>query len=543
MNEWIEKNTWKKYIWVAVIFGLVFVWLEIMPIITYTSTHEYGGKAIEKARAEQLAAAFVKEHIGEEAKDLTVMHQANKLILGYLNKEKLNEDYEKQFDKKIPNDYFQVSFQLEQHQGSGFVNLHMYSGEVTGWNFNFTVKNQDVSELEQKAAIEAQLAKTGLSEIQNIPLKIGRGKEWSGRSEIAAIGEAKLQIRSKVQYVNGEIVVSRLTASFSPPESYQQYVKSQDSLAGYLTGIGYLLMSIILCILAIVYAILYRKFTSFKYGSILTLIFLIAYIIMNINMLDAVIAAQGEGMSGNGMKIFTLIITLLLSLVMAGSVYISIVAGDGLWKAQNRQVWPRMGQPGYGTYVMRSAVLSYLFAFAMLGLQPVIFLLLEKVIGTWSTTDVTMSPYNMSALWLMPVLAWAAAISEEAVFRFFGIGIFRKWFKNTFLAALLPTLFWALGHVTYPFYPATTRLIELMIIGLLFSFIFVRYGFITAMFTHAIFNSAAVGSSLIMVGTTKNIVSAVFFLVLPLIIAYVLKMWDDKKKNSITPYNPIGAGD
>jgi len=135
----------------------------------------------------------------------------------------------------------------------------------------------------------------------------------------------------------------------------------------------------------------------------------------------------------------------------------------------------------------------------------------------------------------MPVLAWAAAISEEAVFRFFGIGLFRRWFRHSFAAAILPTLFWSLGHVMYPFYPSTTRLFELMVVGLLFSFIFVRYGFITSMFTHAIFNSIAVGSSLIMVGGAANMISAIFFILLPVLIAYVLRERDRRKKKMNPP--------
>jgi membrane protease YdiL (CAAX protease family) len=253
---------------------------------------------------------------------------------------------------------------------------------------------------------------------------------------------------------------------------------------------------------------------------------------MNLGVMDGVIATQGETNMGGILEVSVMITTIVLSVLMAASVYFSIVGGDGLWKAQGRRLWPRLKEAGFGNYVWRSMGLSYLFAAILLGLQPLIFLALEKLIGTWGATDVAMSPYNMSPLWLMPVLAWAAAISEEAVFRFFGIGLFRRWFRHTFAAAILPTLFWALGHVMYPFYPSTTRLFELMIIGLLFSFIFVRYGFITAMFTHAIFNSVAVGSSLILVGGAGNIASAIFFILLPVLIAYALKEWSKRKRTN-----------
>lgn len=529
MNELIKANEWKKFVIAAILFFLVFIWLELMPLFSATSSHEYGGKTIEKEAAEQTAIQFVEKQTGYTVSDAKTIHQANKLFIGYLSKEKLTESYDKQYDRLFPNDYFQVNFKLAERKGSGLVNIHMFSGQIVGWEFYVGSTQQTVDEQLQKEAISVELAKYQFTQDQINSLKPLPNGEWSSPAPVIKIGEANMNINAMAKQIGDKIVVTKYSSPFSPPPGYKNYVAKQDSLAGLLTGFGYIGMSIALFILAIIYAVFYRRYTSFKYGSILTFIFLIVYIIMNVNMLDAVMASQGTAMPSSGIKIFTIVVTLVLSIAMAASVYISIVAGDGLWKAQGRNLWPRLGQAGYGQYVWRSMGLSYLFAIIMLGLQPVIFLLLEKVIGTWSTTDVSMSPYNMNALWLMPVLAWAAAISEEAVFRFFGIGIFRRWFKNSFLAALLPTLFWALGHVTYPFYPATTRLIELMIIGLLFSFIFVRYGFITAMFTHAIFNTVAVSSSLFMTGTADNIVSAIFFLALPVIIAYVLKIWDRRK--------------
>jgi len=537
MKEMISANEWKKFILAAVLFCLVFVWLELMPLFSETGSGEYNRNTIAKAAAEQTAIQFVEKHTGQKVTATQTVHQANKLFIGYLSKEKLTESYDKQYDRYFPNDYFQVNFKLPNKIGSGIVNIHMFSGQIIGWEFNISNSaKQAVDEQQQRAAIDAELAQFNLTTDQTSLLKPLPNGDWSGLSPDYKIGEASMSIKARAEQINNQITVTKYTAQFVPPLDYKNYVDKQDSLAGYLTGFGYIGMSIVLFILAIIYAVLYRHYTSFKYGSVLTIIFLIVYIIMNLNMLDAITAVQGGGIASNGMLIFTVVITLVLSIAMAASVYLSIVAGDGLWKAQGRNPWPRLGQDGYGQYVWRSMGLSYLFAVIMLGLQPLIFLLLEKIIGTWSTTDVTMSPYNMKALWLMPVLAWAAAISEEAVFRFFGIGIFRKWFKNTFLAALLPTLFWALGHVTYPFYPATTRLFELMIIGLLFSFIFVRYGFITAMFTHAIFNTVAVSSSLIMTGTAGNISSAIFFLVLPVIIAFILKKWNERK----TLHRPAG---
>ncbi|MFD0960342.1 CPBP family intramembrane glutamic endopeptidase [Paenibacillus chungangensis] len=539
MTTLIKEKEWKKYILAAILFSILFVVLEVVPMIASTSTMPYDNGVIAKEEAANQASIFAERLTGRSVKSAHAFHQSDKLLNGYLAKEKLIEQYVNEYDGKFPTDTFQVNVTFTEG-GIGFLYVHMYTGEVVAWNMlpdesipSQQLRNTNITEL---------MMERGLNGAEVDRLWVAAGEGWVANLPQYKIGEAELQVTARAGVIQDQTVVTQFKPTFHVPDSYDQYVKKQDFWAGVLTSVGYLLMSIVLCILAIIYAILYRKHTSFKYGIVLTIIFLITYIIMNVNMLDGIRASSGEEYMGEGFVLFTTLFMLLMTIPMAGSVYISIVAGDGLWRAQGFRVWPRFREAGYGQYVWRSVGLSYLLALIMLGLQPIIFRALEAIIGTWGTSDVTMSPYNMKLLWLMPVLAWAAAISEEAVFRFFGIGLFRRWFRHTFAAAILPTLFWALGHVMYPFYPSTTRLFELMIIGLLFSFIFVKYGFITAMFTHAIFNSVAVGSSLFMVGNTVDVISAIFFILLPVLIAYLIKKWHEKRAGG-TPAITSGVPD
>ncbi|MCR2806240.1 CPBP family glutamic-type intramembrane protease [Paenibacillus soyae] len=529
MVELIKRNEWKKYWIAALLFVIVFAVAEIVPSVQSVKENPYGGEVIAKSSAEEAAVAFVEEQTGSEVEASRVVHQSDKLLAGYLSKEKLLKDYEKQYDEQFPVDTFQVNLAFEDGSGDyGFVYVHMYTNEIVAWSYYIGAELLDPEEAQEMVADywsekQPQSGKWLFS---------GRNEDGDLTADLdgASIGEARLTLDTNAQIVNGAPVLTKFKPVFDVPDDYKRYVDKQDSIAGWLTGIGYGFMSFVLGVLAIIYAILYRGWTSFTYGIVLTVVFFVTYVIMNLGVMDGVIASQGELHFGGGiLEISVVVTTIILSVAMAASVYFSIVGGDGLWKAQGRRLWPRLKDAGYGDYIWRSMGLSYLFAAILLGLQPLIFLALGKLIGTWGASDVAMSPYNMSALWLMPVLAWAAAISEEAVFRFFGIGLFRRWFRHTFAAAILPTLFWALGHVMYPFYPATTRLFELMVVGLIFSFIFVRYGFITAMFTHAIFNSVAVGSSLFLIGGTVNIVSAIVFILLPVPIAYILREWSKRK--------------
>lgn len=523
MIDSIKPNEWKRFLWASIACFIIFVSIEIVPMIASISSGEFDTHVIKKSEAEDKASLFVEEYTGLKVKSAKAIHQTDKIMNGYLAKEDLVKIYSDQYDKRFPTDIYQVDLKFVQG-GRGTVHVHMQDEKVVSWSLPV-----DGDGLDDKQLVSSFLNEQGFrtEEIQN--MNFHPNGEWGLAPAGYSIDDAKLAIDLKVQSVNGESIVTTYKPVFTAPSDYIKYVNGQDKLAALLTGFGYMFMSFALFVLSVIYAVLYRKFTSFKYGIILTIIFFITYIIMNLNMLDGIRASMGENASDQ-MVVITAIFAVLFTIPMAGSVYIALVAGDGLWKAQGRDLWPRFGQPGYGDYVWRSMGLSYMFAIILFALQAIIFIALKFSIGTWGTSDATQSPYNMSILWLMPVLAWAAAISEEAVFRFFGIGLFRRWFKNTFAAAIFPTLFWALGHVTYPFYPSSTRLIELMIIGLIFSFIFVRYGFITAMFTHAIFNSVSVSISLITIGTAPNIISAVVFTLLPIPIAYFIKYFHNKRK-------------
>ncbi|REK74565.1 CPBP family intramembrane glutamic endopeptidase [Paenibacillus paeoniae] len=531
MNQPNKQNEWALLGIAAIICTIIFIFMEIVPAIITINKHEYGGKAIPKTVAEERAGAFAAEQTGLTVVKTHVVHQSDKLLTGYLAKEKQTENYENKYDSQFPVDTFQVNVNFAEGKGHGFVYVHMFNERIVGWNL--IVNGTAVSEQETRELTNDFLYESGrLQGHAAGNATVGRYGELTQRIAGYEVEEAQLSIVTKATSIDGKLVLSQYKPTFDVPDAYKNYVKDQDKLAGWLTGVGYGFMTFVLGVLAIIYAILYRKHTSFTYGILLTVVFFIAYVIMNLGVADGMIASQGEVLQDDFLSIILTVTTIVLSVVMAASVYFSLVAGDGLWKSQGRSVWPRMKEPGYGDYVWRSMGLSYLFALIMLGLQPVIFFVLGKLIGTWGASDVTMSPYNMKYLWLMPVLAWAAAISEEAVYRFFGIGLFRRWFRNTFAAAIIPTIIWALGHVMYPFYPSTTRLFELIVIGLIFSFIFVRFGFITAMFTHVIFNSVAVGSSMIFAGGTINIVSALFFIILPVIIAFILKVWSNRKRTN-----------
>ncbi|CAH1190000.1 hypothetical protein PAECIP111893_00084 [Paenibacillus plantiphilus] len=537
------QPNWTLYSIFAAIGIVIYIVIQVLPATAQSFFEsDTGGQIIEKSDAQQAADDFVRSHFDLQPLGTHAVHQSDSLLYGYLSKEELFDRYDRDYDQAFPTDTFQVNTVMPD-DSMLFIYVHMETGKVVSWNWGEASYAAVPGTKEQLEAAIAFAKEQGFKEAD---LDVHKHNALNGtvwlKPKGAAIGEAELMLEIRSQQIDdGSIVITKYKPAFIAPKDYEHYVDQQSTLAMWLSYGGYLFLTFVLFVLAVIYAILYRKHTSFVRGILLTLIFLGFYAVNNFNMIDGILAGSGEDTIADEGAIIaiTLIITTIFTFLLAVSVYFSLVGGDGLWRSTGRTLWPRFREAGYGDHVWRSMWLGYLAAFMLLGLQTVIFIIWTSMTGAWATSDVTQSPYNLSIPWLLPLLAWCAAISEEAIYRLFGIGLMKKWFKNTFVAALIPTVIWALGHVTYPIFPATTRLVELTILGLIFSFLFLRYGFITAVFTHAIFNSVMMAISLMFMGSLGNILWGIFYILLPIPIAWLIRLWDNRAaRNRPQPLSP-----
>ncbi|HEY0827899.1 MAG TPA: CPBP family intramembrane glutamic endopeptidase, partial [Bacilli bacterium] len=203
-------------------------------------------------------------------------------------------------------------------------------------------------------------------------------------------------------------------------------------------------------------------------------------------------------------------------------VYLSFAAGAEMWKRRGWNFYPRWQQESFGTDLSQGMGRGYLLCLVLLGVQSLLFLIAENYFDMWATNDPATSPYNM--LWpvLFPLLAWGAAISEEAVYRVFGIILFTKLLKNTFLAVLVPSMIWALGHTQYSVFPVYTRFFEVTLLGIILGYAFLKYGFMTVLFAHAIMDSILMAFSLISLGGFANVFIGLFYIGFPALIAWLL---------------------
>nr|WP_085979058.1 CPBP family intramembrane glutamic endopeptidase [Paenibacillus sanguinis] len=536
-----------RTLWLLAALGLiVFIAVELLPTNDSEQLQmEQSKEIISKQQAKEQAANFVQSvlhlDLSEQSKDKAlVTYESRSNLLGYLTKAELLSSYLKSYEQQFPYDVFRVLFKQPDDLLSALtVDVHMTSGQVVAFEEILSANNtnkQNMLELgtetpETMLSWEGDLTLAEKEEMAKPYLVIFGFADAdltlaSGEDDVGllytlngyTVGDSQAQIQ--IHYENG--FVSSLESYFAPPAEHLSYVKKQTTLATWLTFAGYSFLSFILGILAIVYSVLTRRHTSFKRGIFLTSLYFVLSMIGAFNMLPIFEKESSEPF----MLVFMLVFQSVSTLCMSVALYFSLVGGDGLWRQQGMNPWPRAGEAGYGRHVLASMTDGYAWALILLGVQSIIFLILEKTIGTWSTSDSTQSPYNMVYPLLFPLLAWVAGIGEEAVYRLFGIPMLKKMFRSTLVACLLSTLIWALGHTLYPIYPVFSRPIELTIIGLLFSFVFLRYGFAAAVFSHVIFDSILMALNLMFMGGALNIAAGVFYIALPAIVAYIIYVFN-----------------
>lgn len=211
------------------------------------------------------------------------------------------------------------------------------------------------------------------------------------------------------------------------------------------------------------------------------------------------------------------------TLIMGVVVSLSAAVGDGLWREQHLNMWARWQEHDYGDHVWKSMIIGYLTCLFILGVQQALFAIAETSFHAFAIPDPSQSVFNLNAPLLFPTLAWMAGISEEILFRLFGIALFRKLLRNTFAAVLVSSFLWALGHAAYTVYPSYTRLIEVTILGVIFSYIFLSYGLITTIFAHVIMDSILMGLTIMVGGHSLEIISGLGYMALPLFIAAIIR--------------------
>ncbi|KGE20769.1 CPBP family intramembrane glutamic endopeptidase [Paenibacillus wynnii] len=549
-----QRALTKGLIFSGIIGLIIFIMFQVLPSLLASSSEE-NTTAISKVEAREKAALFAAEQLGYTAAandEWTVTYQSDSSFYGYMSREKLLEDYTKnKLDRRYPFDVFQVSLLTSDTLNLNLsVDLNMYTGEVVA----FDREAQSASANLQKYGIKTAASSESNDTEMSLEQKENLARPWLKKWEVnpsklqiepnskayglvytdSSVKVGESQLRYSFNFAEGE--VSSYKAGFSAPSWHTSYVEKQTSLATKLTLFGYGLPTLALGILALIYSILRRGHTSFARGAFLSSVHFVIMMVSTYNMLPV---TSDQSTEARVSAIIMFVVYALYSLLMSSLLYFSLVGGNGLWRQEEGlNPWPRAKEPGYGQYVLDSIRAGYIWAFVLLGVQTIMFIILSYTLNNWSTTDASQSPYNMRYAWLLPIVAWLAGLSEEAIYRFFGIRMLKKLVRSTLAACLITSLIWALGHTLYPIYPVSSRPIELMVIGLLFSYIFLRYGFIAVMFSHVVFDSILMGATLIFMKESINIGAGIFAIAMPFLVAYIVYRFNPPQKpKQAEPFN------
>lgn len=544
----LELNL-KRLIAPAAIGLILFLFIQVFPAMNPDSTEMASPDVISKEEALQAASRFASEQLQfsvAEAGETLVTYQSESGLYGYLTKEKKLPEFNKTYEAKYPYDVYRVRFSKPGGDALN-VDVHMQNSGIVSFSYDNARSNYDRIKLNKGDVQKQMLLVTEdgltLAEKQMLaePWLQRAGYDLQQLQLVTKEGEPLLLYVDPASKIGESVLEHRFTfehgklrsyePNFSVPKAHTAYVNQQTKIATWLTLAGNGLFTLILGVLAIVYSVKTRAHTSFRRGLVLAALL---FVVQMLNTYNLTPVFKAEGMSQTGL-IGMMISYAIYSLIFSALLYFSLVGGTGLWRKEDGlNPWPRAKEPGYGHYVLDSMKLGYAWALILLGIQSVIFIGLGVSLNLWSTTDATQSPYNMLYPSLFPLMAWFAGISEEAIYRLFGIKMVKKIVRSTFVASLITSLIWALGHTLYPIYPVISRPIELVIIGLLFSYIFLKHGYMAAMFSHVIFNSILMGISLIMLKDVTSMLTGIFYMILPAVVAYVIYRLNPTKKEK--PY-------
>ncbi|GCL72932.1 CPBP family intramembrane metalloprotease domain-containing protein [Paenibacillus naphthalenovorans] len=498
---------------------------------------------VTKQQAANAAMSFVRNRfaIGPGAQAHT-LYQSYPVRNGYLLKEQLYDQYKKKYEGRFPLEYFEVEINDIEKGATYYVAVNYKTLAIFGFSMSRTATARSESVSSPDAGL-LKTANTAIREMGYDPAEFAltgeSGRAGNGslifRSKTERIGEAPLELHLKVSG-------SRVTAFepvFTVPDAFMAWQEAQDRRSALMTRIS-IGISLVMTLAALILVVRRRRDIRYARGALLTFFFVAIYIVNNFNMIPAFRTMHGSGPSWP-VALFYLWFTNIVVGLMALSTYLALSAGRRLWLDRGWNPWPVWRDSVFGGEVWKAAVRGYFICLFILGLQQTMFFIGTEVFGVWTVSDPADSVYNMTYPGLFPLMAWVASISEEAVYRLLGIALMLKLTRSRFLAVLLPSVIWAMSHTQYPIYPVYTRLVEVTVIGLIFGYVFLKYGLLTALFTHASMNSILMGLSIMFVGEPEQVAIGAAYLAAPLAIGRVLSLLHagfNRRPPSFPPPNP-----
>jgi hypothetical protein len=502
---------------------LVFLFTHVITIVPAgeeaANNAAYAAAPLTKEEAAEAAEEFLRSRLGRETVRTFAAFQADLSLSGYVQKYGLMNDFRKRYAGLVALDYYAVELTEPLNGKRYLVEVDAATGKITGWRFLDAPHDRQPDRNKSRTIAESFVQSAGfsLSRFRLVQADSAEEGVFLFQSREDRLGGAVLQLRV-------EVLADRVTAfrsEFSIPREHLLW-EEQQSAVSYRIQRWNQLVFLLLGIAAFIFAVKHRHAVTWTRGIVLTWLFLLISGASHINMYPAIASLFIAEKAGDVYTIAQITINLVVSCATAIVVYLAFVSGDALWTGQRRALWPKPADPDFAGHTFRAMGKGYAFGCFLLGLQSVLLWAGDAMFHIWTVNDPLFSNENLLLPAIFPLTAWSAAISEEAVFRLFALALFMRWFKSAAIAALCASFLWALGHAAYPVFPVYTRLLEVTVLGLFFSAIFLKHGFAASLFAHAAFNSILMALSIMSMGGGLNICAGILYIASPAAVAGVI---------------------
>lgn len=324
------------------------------------------------------------------------------------------------------------------------------------------------------------------------------------------------------------------------PEKFQRYIEKQLVFGEYLYSFYYLIF--IFLITASIFVVVKRKSYAIsrlckKFYIYLAAIILVINIALLFNNFQNLLYNYPTSVSFSsfiGIFLIKTIINLVLSAIVLTMVG---MAGESLHhEVFNKNPYSSFSHYLRSTFFARSfsraVFLGYCLFAIILGLQAFIFYLGQKYAGVWKEWY-RLAQFSSACVPFLSafVIGITASLNEEIIFRLFATGWAKKYFKNTVFAVIFVSIIWGFGHSEYAIFPVWFRGIEVSIIGLIYGFIFVRFGIIPLIVAHYLFDCYwGIAAYILAKSSCYLFIGSIFVLAIPAIFAIITYFVDKEEK-------------
>jgi hypothetical protein len=452
---------------------------------------------------------------------------------------------EAEFIKKYDYELFfwMVRFFQEGNKEEYRVMVSSKSGEVIAFHHyleDTRYRPTLTKEVSRKAA-EDFLAKTFKVDFSSLDFHEEKTKKYEKRTDYGFSWENKeVYIPWKEEggaklIIGAEMAGNKISGFYKTaldiPEKFNRFIDRQMAMGRYLGSMASLLFMVLIG--WSIYILVTRRndlimhITKRWYICLAGFIFILG-IAAIWNNFQSLLFSYDTSSSMNSYLGYYFIASISNLLFLSFAFMLPGISGESL----RQEVYPKKGDISFFHYInssfwcrsiSKAVILGYLLFFILIGLQALVFNFGQKYLGVWNEQVrlVEMSSAYLPFLAAL-IIGCRASFSEEILFRLFGISFGKKYLKNTVLAALLASAIWGFGHSEYAVFPVWFRGIEVGSMGLVLSFMFLRYGIIVVIVGHYIFDVFwGVAPYLLGRATPYLFLTSLAVILLPLMIALI----------------------